>query len=153
MGDHDRPLNGRGREAARKMGQFLREGGHIPDLVLCSTASRTRETLANVLSALDAEPAIDLDGDLYLAGAGEMLDQIRAVPETVEAVLMIAHNPGTAVLADTLCADGDSDGLAHMRAKFPTAGLAIIELQVDRWEEARSDCGLLQSFTRPRDLA
>ena len=152
LGDHDRPLNSRGYHAAPLMGAFLREGGHTPDFVLCSTAARTRQTLAAVLEELDVEPAIDWDGDLYLAGPQEMLDLLRAVPDTVESVLMVAHNPGTAILADALCAQGEATALALMRTKYPTAGLAIIDLEVDRWEETRSDCGRLVSFTRPRDL-
>ena len=152
LADHDRPLSGRGRHAAPRMGAFLREGGHAPDLVLCSTSERTRQTLAAVLEELDAEPAIDWDGDLYLAGPREMLDQLRAVPDTVESVLMVGHNPGTAMLADTLCARGAPNDLNLLRARFHTAGLAIIDLEVDRWEETQRDCGRLLSFTRPRDL-
>jgi len=152
LADHDRPLNDCGKNAAHRIGAFLREGGHIPDLVLCSTAARTRQTLSTLVDEWDVEPAIDWDGDLYLTGPHQMLDLLRAVPDTVESVLMIGHNPGTAILADVLCGDGDEVGLNHMRTKFPTAGLAIIELQVDRWEDTQSDCGHLQSFTRPREL-
>ena len=152
LADHDRPLNGRGRRAAPLMGAYLREGGHRPDLVLCSTAARTRETLAAVMEELDVEPEIDWDGDLYLAAPQQLLDLVRAVPDTVESVLMVAHNPGTAILAHVLCADGDAAELDLMRTKFSTAALAIIDLEVDRWEEVRSDCGRLRSFTRPRDL-
>ena len=152
LADHDRPLNGRGRRAAKLMGAYLREGDHRPDLVLCSTAARTRETLADVMVELDVEPEIDWDGDLYLAAPHQMLDLLRAVPDTVESVLMVGHNPGTAILADVLCADGDAAALDLMRTRFPTAALAIIDLEVDRWEEVRDDCGRLRTFTRPRDL-
>ncbi len=153
LADHDRPLNSRGRRAAPLIGAFLREQGHVPDLVLCSTATRTRETLAFLLEELGVEPAIDWDGDLYLAGPRQMLDLLGALPDTVESVLMIGHNPGTAILAEALCAEGDAAGLDLMRTKFPTAGLAIIHLEVDRWEETQGDCGRLLSFTRPSDLA
>lgn len=152
LADHDRPLNARGRQAAPLMGAYLREGGHQPDFVLCSTATRTRETLAAVLEEMDIQPAIDWDGDIYLAAPDQLLDLLRSVPDTVESVLMVGHNPGTAILADVLCADGESPALDLMRTKFPTAALAIIELEVDRWEETQRDCGRLLSFTRPREL-
>ncbi len=153
LADHDRPLNGRGRRAAPLMGAYLRDGGHRPELVLCSTAARTRETLATVVQELDVEPEIDWDRDIYLAAPSQLLDFVRAVPDTVDSVLMVGHNPGTATLADALCADGNKSELDLMRTKFPTAGLAIINLEVDRWEDVQIDCGRLRSFTRPRDLA
>jgi phosphohistidine phosphatase len=65
---------------------------------------------------------------------------------------MVGHNPGTGMLADALCGEGPTDQLRLMATKFPTAGLAIIELRVDRWEEVRVGCGTLREFTRPRDI-
>ena len=80
--DHDRPLNERGRAAAPQMGAHMQEAGYLPNLVLCSTATRTRQTLDAVLSELELEPAIEFQEELYLAGPDEMLD---LVPEPVNA--------------------------------------------------------------------
>ena len=152
LADHDRPLSGRGRRAAPLTGGYLRDGGHRPELVLCSTSARTRETLEAVIGELDVEPEIDWDGDIYFGTPRRLLELVRALPDRVDSVLMVGHNPGTAILADALCADGGEAELRLMRAKFPTAGLAIINLEVDRWEEVHSDCGRLRTFVRPRDL-
>ncbi len=130
----------------------MREAGHLPDLVLCSTATRTTQTLDAVLSELEVEPAIEFEEELYLAGPGEMLDLVRSVPDTVESVLLVSHNPGTGMLAAALSGDGPQERIHLMRAKFPTAGLAIIELSVDRWKDIESGCGSLKEFVRPRDL-
>jgi phosphohistidine phosphatase len=81
-----------------------------------------------------------------------MLDLVRSVPDTVESVLLVGHNPGTGMLAAALSGDGPPDRLHLMGAKFPTAGLAIIELSVDRWRDIVSGCGSLKEFVRPRDL-
>ena len=99
--DHDRPLNGRGRSAAPRVGAHMRAEGYLPDLVLCSTATRTRLTLEGVLSELEVEPAIEFEEELYLAAPSEMLDLVRSVPDTVESVLLVGHNPGTGMLAAT----------------------------------------------------
>ncbi len=152
LSDHDRPLSGRGRAAAPRVGAHMREAGHLPDLVLCSTATRTTQTLDAVLSELEVEPAIEFEEELYLAGPGEMLDLVRSVPDTVESVLLVSHNPGTGMLAAALSGDGPQERIHLMRAKFPTAGLAIIELSVDRWKDIESGCGSLKEFVRPRDL-
>jgi phosphohistidine phosphatase len=131
----------------------MRDAGYLPDLVLCSTATRTRQTLDAVLSELEVEPAVEFLEDLYLAGPSEMLDLVASVPDTVEGVLLVGHNPGTGILAAALSGEGSPESVHLMRAKFPTAGLAIIELNVDRWKDVVSGCGSLKEFVRPRDLS
>ena len=81
-----------------------------------------------------------------------MLDLVRSVPDTVESVLLVGHNPGTEMLAAALSGDGPPETVHLMGAKFPTAGLAIIELSVDRWKDIVSGCGNLREFVRVRDL-
>lgn len=152
LSDHDRPLNGRGRDAAPRVGAHMREAGHLPDLVLCSTATRTRQTLDAVLSEWEVEPAIQFEEELYLASPSEMLELVQSVDDTVESLLLVGHNPGTGILAEVLSGAGPEESLQLMRAKFPTAGLAIIELSVDRWKDVVSGCGSLKEFVRPRDL-
>jgi phosphohistidine phosphatase len=105
-----------------------------------------------VLSELGVEPAIEFLGELYLAAPSEMLDLVRSVPDTVEVVLMVGHNPGTGMVAAALSGDGLPDKIFLMRAKFPTTGLAIVELSVDRWKDVVDGCGTLKEFIRPRDL-
>jgi phosphohistidine phosphatase len=130
----------------------MQGAGYLPDLVLCSTATRTRQTLDAVLSEMEMEPAIEFQEDLYLAGPGEMLELVASVPDTVESLLLVGHNPGTGVLAAALSGGGPPETVHLMRAKFPTAGLAIIELSVNRWKDVESGCGTLKEFVRPRDL-
>ncbi len=55
LADFDRPLNQRGRAAARMMGDYLVRKGLLPDLVLCSAAQRARETLAFIQDRLDGD--------------------------------------------------------------------------------------------------
>jgi phosphohistidine phosphatase len=150
--DHDRPLSKRGRAAAPRIGAYMRGAGYLPDLVLCSTATRTRLTLHAVLSELGVEPAIEFQEELYLATPSEMINLVRSVPDTVEGILMVGHNPGTGMLAASLSGDGLPERISLMRAKFPTTALAIIELSVDRWKDVIDGCGTLKEFIRPRDL-
>jgi phosphohistidine phosphatase len=153
LSDHDRPLNPRGRAAAPQIGSYMNDAGYLPDLVLCSTATRTRQTLDAVLAELGgAEPAVEFHEDLYLGGVMGMLELVESVPDTVESVLMVGHNPGTGMLADLLSGEGDPGAIHLMRGGYPTAGLAIIELSVDRWKDTVSGCGSLKEFVRPRDL-
>jgi phosphohistidine phosphatase len=134
LADHDRPLSGRGRRAADAIGQHLRDEGIAPDLVLCSSAARTRETLERIgLSGV-------VEHDLYGASATELLARLRDVPPSVESVLLIGHNPGTHDLALVLTGEPAD--------KYPTGALATIEL--DEWT---AGSGRMIAFVRPRELA
>src|ERR1044071_581082 len=86
LADHDRPLSGRGRRAADAIGRHLRAEGIEPELVLCSSAARARETLARIGLTGDVER------DLYGASATELLARVRELPRSLESVLMIGHN-------------------------------------------------------------
>lgn len=117
--DHDRPLNRRGREAARFVGQHLAASAGTIDLVLCSSAARTRETLDLVLTGFAPRPRCLIEDELYLASGDELAARLQRLPETDANVMLIGHNPGLHDLAVAL-ADPDS---AHVRSlgKLPTA--------------------------------
>ena len=89
--DHDRPLAPRGHRAAERVGAHLRASDHRPDLVLCSTSRRTRETLERLgLGGTD----VRMEDRLYAADDETLLERVRELPEDVGAVLVVAHNPG-----------------------------------------------------------
>jgi phosphohistidine phosphatase len=146
IADHDRPLNARGRTAAALVGRHLREQMPPPDLVLCSSATRTRQTLQ--LLELGADAQVRLEDELYGAGAAGLLARLKAVPATVGTVLLIGHNPGIEDLTRML----DRDGLTSVQ-KFPTAALAVLRFDIAAWNELNPGIGHLVGFFTPRDLA
>src|SRR5579863_8170557 len=109
--DHARPLNKRGREAARLVGQMLPRAIAPIDLVLCSSAARTRETAELALAGLSPPPRILFEDGLYLAGVERLMERLRELDEATGAVMMIGHNPGLHDLALTL-AERDSAGFS-----------------------------------------
>jgi phosphohistidine phosphatase len=119
--DVDRPLNARGRRDAVAAGAWLAELG-VPDLVLCSTAVRTRETWQGVLDGLgpsDDEPVVVYERALYSGGVPEALDLVAATQPEVAHVLLIGHDPTLSLLSRLLDPAGSaSDGLS-------TAGIAV----------------------------
>jgi phosphohistidine phosphatase len=136
LDDHDRPLAPRGRKAAKAIGRYMRDQGIEPELVLCSTARRARQTLERL-----GPPGLDarIEPELYGAGADALLARLRGVPDAVASVLLIGHNPGMQQLAFNL---------AGLDDKFPTAALATFE--VDGW--SRLGRAELVDYVRPRDL-
>jgi phosphohistidine phosphatase len=147
--DHDRPLARRGRRAAKAIARHLREQGIEPELVLCSTARRARETLERLEPALETS-LVRFEPELYGASAGALLDRLRAVEDAVESVLLIGHNPGMQMLAlDLARPTGD---IREIDAKFPTAGLATLEFPGGGWDALAPGSAELVAFVRPRDL-
>ena len=150
LADRDRPLAGRGRRAARAMAVHMEAEGIRPDLVLCSPARRTRETLECLGTALGHGVEARFDEELYGAGEAELFGLLRALGDEVQSVVVIGHNPGLEDLAVALASEGAE--LARLREKYPTAALATIDLPADTWAAITRRSGELVGYVRPRDL-
>jgi phosphohistidine phosphatase len=144
LSDHDRPLNKRGKRDAPRMGKLLRERPLVPDLIVSSTAKRARKTASKVAKQCGYEGVIELTGDLYLAAPEQYLQVLCGVPDHIECVMIVGHNPG----AEDLLAQ-----LTGQSAHLPTAALAHVKLPIDNWSELGADTqGELAEFWCPRDL-
>ncbi|TFI58247.1 histidine phosphatase family protein [Sphingomonas parva] len=146
--DFDRPLNPRGRRAARTVGAEMRSLGLGFDRVLASPARRVMETLGEVEGAFGRLGA-DYDERLYLASPTTLLDLVHATPDEVARLLLVGHNPGLEELALLLAGDGALR--SEVAVKYPTATLAEIAFDIP-WSEIAPGTGRLARFIRPRDL-
>jgi phosphohistidine phosphatase len=147
--DHERPLSGRGRRAAQAIRRHLEEQRIEPQLVLCSSSRRTRETLERIEPALGAAD-VRIERELYGAGSDTLLDRLRALPAAVGSVMLIGHNPGLELLALELARPGPAR--QQLEEKFPTAALATLELGGSSWSALAPGTAELTGFVRPRDL-
>jgi phosphohistidine phosphatase len=155
--DHDRPLAGRGRRDAPVMGRWLRTNGYVPDRVLCSTARRARETWQLAQEGLGATPPVSFERRVYQASAEQILDLARGVPSAVTTLLIVGHDPAIHELALMLAGTSSpaSGGAAavdldRMRAKFPTAAVAVLEL-TGNWDQLGPGTAHLAAFAVPRE--
>ncbi len=147
--DHDRPLNKRGRAAATAIGHWLGEQGYLPDLVLCSAARRTRETCALVLEAMGSDAETRFLETLYLASAEAMFQTVASARDA-RTLMLIAHNPGTAILAAALARTPPR----HPRfADYPTAATTVLDFDAPAWNQIEARGGRVLDFVIPRDLA
>ncbi|RYH08967.1 histidine phosphatase family protein [Tropicimonas sp. IMCC6043] len=143
LDDIDRPLNKRGKRSAKALGHWLRSNHARPEQVFCSSARRTRETWEEL--KLPGEP--ELRHDLYHASPDTMMDVLR----TAEArcVMMIGHNPGIALLAQTIVAEAPE----HARfGDFPTGSLLIADFGIKKWTKLTGHSGSVVTFLTPHDL-
>lgn len=148
--DQERPLAPRGRRDAKRIGEHLLRLRIEPELVLCSTAARTRETLELVRPALAGTATVRLEADLYAASADTLLERLRAVPEEVASVMLVGHNPGLQDLALALASTGAE--LARLEAKFPTAALATLTLPRATWRRLSPGGAVLSAYVVPKQL-
>jgi phosphohistidine phosphatase len=148
--DRERPLAPRGRKAARRLAGYVRDEGIHPDLVLCSPAARATETLDLVRPGLGQDADVRVEEALYGAGASELLDRLRQLPESVGWVMLVGHNPGLQQLAVHLARDGPLRERA--RSHFPTGALATLRLRSATWAELGPGQADLVAWVAPREL-
>lgn len=150
--DRERALNRRGREAARRVGHHLAKTIGPLDLVLCSSALRTRETLELVLANFTNTPYSAIEGELYAASQEQLMERLHRLSEEETNVLLIGHNPGLHELAIAL-ADNSSSHFNMLAAdKFPTGACASFEV-ASRWSALAYSRNGLIGYVTPGALA
>jgi phosphohistidine phosphatase len=143
--DFDRPLNERGQRAAPLIGRFMREKKLKPDLIVCSPAKRTRETIALVLEAAGIAPPLRYDERIYEASVANLLEIISQLEDDKTEVMLVGHNPGFENLLERL---------TNESIRMSTATLARIALNAESWSEAASSVdGQLELFVKAKELA
>lgn len=150
--DHDRPLASRGLLSAGQMGYYLRDNRiAAPDLILCSTARRARDTLAILLAAWGQRVRTRFLKSLYLCGGEGVMRRVHAVPDSVHSLLVVGHNPDLHEFACGIASTGTAAALDGLRENFATGALARLDVGAASWRQLESG-GALLAFTRPRDL-
>lgn len=149
--DFDRPLNPRGRRAARTVGLEMKAQGLVFDRVRASPARRVTETLEEV-EAVFGPLGARFDERLYLAPAATLMEIVRGAPDESERLLLAGHNPGLEEIALRLSRRDEAGLRSQIEVKYPTGTLAEIEFPVERWADVAERSGRIVRFIRPRDL-
>ena len=144
LDDHDRPLNKRGLADAPRMGQLIAKAGLVPELICSSSAVRALTTARLVAEGCGYDGELRVLRELYLAAPETYVDLLAALPDELERVMVVGHNPGMEDLVETLT--GAEEG-------FPTAALAHVRLTAERWDDLPGfPRGKLIDLWRPREL-
>jgi phosphohistidine phosphatase len=149
LDDRERPLAPRGRRATGQLCGYLLQQDLSPALVLCSSALRTRETLAGLLPAFRTDATIRIEEQLYGADEETLLRRIRSADEPVPSILAIGHNPAMHELARRL-ASGDPRS-AEIDAGYPAGALAVFDISGE-WSALDAASATVAEFVKPRDL-
>lgn len=142
--DFERPLNERGLKAAPLVGDYLRNESVGVDLVLASPAERARHTATLAVETAQLAARVRYDERIYEASVERLLEVVAQIGDEANAVLLVGHNPGMTGLLELLTGVAE-----HM----PTAALAKVTLDVEKWSKIGADCGQLEWLVRPKELA
>jgi phosphohistidine phosphatase len=145
--DQTRRLIPRGRQSAHDVGRHLRDAGLLPDFALVSTATRTRETWAEVAAGSGSSTTrVSFDDALFAGSVDAALDALRTVPGDASTVLYVGHNP----TAEYIChlfddGEGDPSAISGLLRGFPPAALAVLEVAVP-WTDLAAETGRIVGY-------
>ncbi len=140
--DYQRTLSERGLSDLPRMGALLRQCETPPEYVLSSSALRARQTAVGLVQYLELpSDLLHLQDALYLACPSTLLEHIQRVPDSVDTLLVVAHNPG---MEELICL------LSGARIALPPAGLAAIAIGASQWSALSPAHGRLLYFVTPR---
>ena len=146
LGDFDRPLNSRGLRDAPEMGRRMKLRNIRPDLVLCSPARRTRQTVELLLRELGvSNAAVQFVEAIYEASIADLLHLVRSIPDPVNSAMIVGHNPSIGCLVDQLS--------GQRLERMPTCAVATLEADTDHWKAFGSQTARLIDFDYPRRSA
>jgi phosphohistidine phosphatase len=146
-GDHVRELTERGHHNAAAMGAYIHNLIGTPDAIVTSDATRARQTAEIVASAVDFTAPLTVEPRIYAADPDTLLAVVRRIPDGVQTVIIVGHNPGFEELAAALA------GNAEHEVRLPTSGLALLEFDVEGWDAVRAGAGRLREIATPRTIA
>ncbi|KAA1262072.1 phosphohistidine phosphatase [Rubripirellula obstinata] len=141
LSDHDRPLNRRGKGDAPRMARWLHSIDSVPDVILCSSATRTMQTADLMLPLWENRPKLTVCESLYLSSPETIFNLIGEALQSTSRLLVIAHNPGISSI---------TSHLADQSIQMPTAAVAVFAGQdaeadqANRWQ--------YQTWMRPKAL-
>lgn len=142
LSDFQRPLNERGEKAAPFMGKLMKKKNLVPDLIVSSPAERAKQTALLVKDSADFDAKIQFNDEIYEAGSQSLIYVVSEFDDEFDSATIVGHNPGFENLVGVL--SGES-------RRMPTAALAVIELDIENWNEISANCGMLKEFFIPKE--
>ncbi len=148
--DINRELTPQGIEDAHKLGETMAKRGYVPDVILCSPARRTKQTLEAVQKAFDDTKTI-MPEILYTGSTGDYLHEIQQVSDAHKNILIIAHNPSIYELVILIAAQGEDSVFQKLSQGYAPATLSVIHCACDQWSDIQPAVNELKAMLVTRD--
>jgi len=142
--DRERPLAKKGIKASRRMGLFIQEKELIPQRILCSSARRSVQTAQLFCETCGCPDTVEVLDELYMAEAETYIRALQNLPDELERVMIIGHNPGLEFLLQMLSGE---------LVSLPTSVIAHLTLPIQHWSELNDHTeGSLIEVWKPKEL-
>lgn len=148
--DFDRVLTPKGLDDAKALGNFMRGKNYSPDLILCSAAKRTRQTYDQLSKSVVA-PDVQFSEEMYSASRGELFAMLQGLDDSVESVMILAHNPAIYELVATIATDGADTHMNRLAQGYEPASLSVVEAGCAQWADIDVDGNTLKDLVSPID--
>lgn len=152
LDDFDRPLNARGKATRDILADWFRTHEIRPDLVICSPAKRTRQTLKPIRKIWEPRPEIVYEPKVYEASVSALKGVLRTAAPKAHSILLVGHNPGLQMLALDLIDGSTDEANRALQGKFPTGAIVRLSAESDDWQHMRGETFKLRDFILPRGL-
>jgi phosphohistidine phosphatase len=124
--DFDRPLTKKGKKCVLKMGRLIADEELVPDRIFCSPAVRALQTSEGFVEASGFKGQVEYTDGYYMAEPNAYVEPLKTLPDDVQRVMLIGHNPGLEALLQMLTARVES---------LSTGAIAYLVLPIKHWEE------------------
>ena len=144
--DHERPLSKRGIRDAKKMGKFLSKKTEVPDLVISSTALRTRNTIELAVKDGGWLAKIKYEKSIYGASLGRLINILKEQDNKYQCICLVGHEPIFSSFIEKV--------KSQSITKFPTAAIGKVSFVTKKWNEIKitSDKCELNWFFKPKEI-
>ena len=151
LDDHERPLTHKGVLQCEEVGEYLGATKAKIDLVVSSTSERTKQTTELVLESFGKKIQTKLSSKIYLGSHVDILNEVAALDNKKNNVLLVGHNPGLHQFAISLISSGEKSFIKALNYNFPPSSLAVIEFDKDSWDEIKWRTGKIVDFVSSKD--
>jgi len=147
--DVERKLAERGREACVVIADYMQKKNYLPEFILSSYATRTKETIEIIKQNFAALPQCEFDKSIYMASSEDVLHKIQEIDDNFASALIVGHNPTMHHLALTLSSPDMNDSKEELLLKYPTGSLTVLKFVANSWHDITQGGGKLLDFKSP----
>lgn len=145
VSDESRDLTPAGVKQADELAEYLSQQKLPIDIVMCSSAIRTQETLDHIRDSIACKQ-FDVSPQYYNINEDDILHFIQGVDDSNESILYIGHNPGITFAAFKMEV-APSTQLARGMDPCTLVGMT---LPIQAWVDTRFHMATEMLFWRPQ---